>query len=260
MRHCSRLLIAGLLLGAAGPGAFARAADPQPVIVADFEQAADARLVASRKGAALSNDISSRGRSSLKLHAGDYLNIRTQRLGLARRGDLLRIDLFNAGAEPGQVRAEVFDAAARQSYRRLLAAYPAGERAADAAYGLASCAYNLGEHEAAIASHRRAAELTDHSPNFKGQLGRAYALAGKQSEAREILDELLKTAEQSYISSLDIAIIHAALGDEDRAFEWLEKAYQERADHLPYLKVNPRLDQLRGDPRFEDLLRRMWLD
>jgi len=116
MRHCSRLLIAGLLLGAAGPAAFARAADPKPVIVANFEQAADARLVASRKGAALSTDISSRGHSSLKLHAGDYLNIRTRRLGLARRGDLLRIDLFNAGAEPGQVRAEVFDAAARQSY------------------------------------------------------------------------------------------------------------------------------------------------
>ena len=117
-----------------------------------------------------------------------------------------------------------------------------------------------GDYEAAIESHRRAAELTGHSPNFKGQLGRAYALAGKQSEAREILDELLKTAEQSYISSLDIAVIHAALGEEDRAFEWLEKAFQERADHLPYLKVNPRLDQLRDDPRFEDLLRRMWLD
>ncbi len=85
MRHCSRFLIAGLLLGAAGPAAFARAAGPQPVIVADFERAADARLVASRKGAVLSNDISSRGRSSLKVRSGDTLNIRTRRLGLARR-------------------------------------------------------------------------------------------------------------------------------------------------------------------------------
>jgi hypothetical protein len=49
------------------------------------------------------------------------------------------------------------------------------------------------------------------------------------------------------------------LGEKDRAFEWLEKAYEERSDLLVYLKVEPRLDSLRGDPRFADLLRRMRL-
>ena len=117
-----------------------------------------------------------------------------------------------------------------------------------------------GDYEAAIAAHRKAAELTNQSPNFKVQLGRAYALAGRHEEAREILDEMVQAAEQSYISSFDLAVIHTALDEKDRAFEWLEKAYSERADHLPYLKVNPRLDPLRADPRFEELLRRMWLD
>jgi serine/threonine-protein kinase len=117
-----------------------------------------------------------------------------------------------------------------------------------------------GEFDAAIAAHRRASELTDHSPNFRGQLGRAYALAGRETDARQILTELRDTAERTYVSSLDLAIIHAALGETENAFRLLEQAYEERADHLPYLKVNPRLDSLRGDARFADLQRRMGLD
>ena len=115
MGRCSRFFIAGLLLGVVWP-ATASAAEVRPVVVANFEQAADADIVSSRKGAVISGDISSRGRSSLRVRAGDVLNIRTSRLGSARRGDLLRIDFFNAGAAPQQVRAEIFDAVARKSY------------------------------------------------------------------------------------------------------------------------------------------------
>jgi TolB-like protein/Tfp pilus assembly protein PilF len=117
-----------------------------------------------------------------------------------------------------------------------------------------------GAYDAAIAAHRQAAELTDRQPNFLGQLGRACALAGKQREARDVLAQLMEASKRIYVSALDISIIHMALGEEDRAFDWLERAYDERADHLPYLKVNPRLDPLRGDPRFKDLQRRMGLD
>ena len=113
-RH-SRFVIAGLMLSVVWPAA-ARAAELRPVIVAGFEQASDAGIVKSRRGVGVSGDISSRGRSSLKVRAGDMLNIRTLRFGSARRGDLLRIDLFNAAATAQQVRAELFDVAARKSY------------------------------------------------------------------------------------------------------------------------------------------------
>jgi serine/threonine-protein kinase len=116
-----------------------------------------------------------------------------------------------------------------------------------------------GRYDEAIAAHLRAGELTDQGPNFTAQLGRAYALAGRDDEARKVLGELMKASERTYVSSLDIAIIHTALGEYDRAFDWLARAYEERADHLPYLKVNPRLDPLRQEPRFQDLLQRMGL-
>jgi serine/threonine-protein kinase len=116
-----------------------------------------------------------------------------------------------------------------------------------------------GRYDDAIAAHDRASELTDASPNFAGQLGRAYALAGRPDEARKVLRGLMESSKEVYVSSLDIAIIHAALEETRQALNWLERAYDERADHLPYLKVNPRLDALRSDPRFERLMERMGL-
>jgi len=115
----------------------------------------------------------------------------------------------------------------------------------------------VGSYDAAISAHRRASVLTEGQPNFEGQLGRAYALAGRDEEARQVLGRLIEASKEVYVSSLDIAIIHAALGQKERAFELLEQAYAERADHLPYSKVNPRLDPLRSDLRFQRLLERM---
>jgi len=114
-----------------------------------------------------------------------------------------------------------------------------------------------GQYDEAIAAHEKAAELSAGSPNFRGQLGRAYALAGRTDDAREILDELIRLSGEQPISSFDICLIHLALGDNDRAIEWLERAYEERSDHVPYLQANPRLDPLRSDPRFQEILRRM---
>jgi len=116
-----------------------------------------------------------------------------------------------------------------------------------------------GLHDEAIAAHLRASELTDRGPNFFAQLGRAYALAGRSDDARKVLEELTMASKETYVSSLDFAIIYTALGERDLAFECLERAYEERADHLPYLKVNPRFDPLRSEPRFQDLLQRLGL-
>ncbi|MCP3981797.1 MAG: protein kinase [bacterium] len=117
-----------------------------------------------------------------------------------------------------------------------------------------------GRHEEAIAAHTRAAELTAQEPNFAGQLGRAYAVAGRSDRAHDVLESLLVHAKTRYVSELDIAIVYAALGESESALDWLERAFDERADHLPYLKVNPRLDVLRSAPRFKTLLQRMGLE
>jgi serine/threonine-protein kinase len=106
----------------------------------------------------------------------------------------------------------------------------------------------------AIEAHRRAASLSGDSPVFKGQLGRAFAMAGRRDEATALIDELIAASETTRVSSHDIAVTYGALGEKDRAIEWLEKAVAEHAEHVPYLKVNPRLDVLRSNPRFKAIL------
>jgi Flp pilus assembly protein TadD len=88
----------------------------------------------------------------------------------------------------------------------------------------------------------------------EGKLGHAYAISGNRTEAMKILRKL----EQSGLTEEfhDIALIHAGLGDKDRAFLWLERSFKERSRSLVFLQVAPALDSLRRDPRFADLVRR----
>ncbi len=87
-----------------------------PIVITDFEHSSDKRLVDTQHGAMISDDISSHGRCSLKIQAAEYVNIRTQRLGLSRPHDLLKIDLFNACGTVQQVRAEIFDETSLRGY------------------------------------------------------------------------------------------------------------------------------------------------
>jgi TolB-like protein/DNA-binding winged helix-turn-helix (wHTH) protein/Tfp pilus assembly protein PilF len=86
-------------------------------------------------------------------------------------------------------------------------------------------------------------------------LGYVYAVSGRKAEARKILAELQSLSEHSYVPATDMALIYAGLGDKDKAFAWLDKAYEEHSFSLSNLKVEPRFDPLRSDPRFADLLR-----
>ena len=82
-----------------------------------------------------------------------------------------------------------------------------------------------------------------------------YGLAGRTSDARAVLQDLLRErAGPKYIAADDVAAVYVGLGETDRAFEWLQKACDERAAALMNLKVDPALDSLRGDPRFAALL------
>ena len=108
----------------------------------------------------------------------------------------------------------------------------------------------------AVAELQRATALDD-SLEPRAQLAHAYALAGRKSEARKLLAELMGRARHQYLSPYDIALIYVSLGDYPRALQSLEDAFEDRSEWCPFLKVDPRLDPLRSDPRFKDLLRRM---
>jgi serine/threonine-protein kinase len=88
-------------------------------------------------------------------------------------------------------------------------------------------------------------------------LGYTFALTGRRREAEGALEELRALSKRRYVSAFPIAWVYMGLGDKDRAFEWLEKAYLERAGRLTYLNVLRAFDPLRSDPRFQRLLDRM---
>ncbi len=116
--------------------------------------------------------------------------------------------------------------------------------------------------EAAITELSKAVALSGEGrrPVMEAALGHAYAAAGKRVEAQRLLDGLKAAAERRYVSPYSMAVIYLALGDRVQAFTWLNRAYEERDNWLIYLKVEPRLDPLRSDARFADLLRRIGLE
>ncbi len=130
------------------------------------------------------------------------------------------------------------------------------------AHGRLGIAYAFkGMYEEAIAEYQRVIELSGsraETPGISAVLAHAYAASGRADQARDILNRLKEQSQRSYVSPCDIAEVHAALGEEDQAFEWLEKAYDARSSDLRFLKVSPSFtDSFRLDPRFTDLLRRV---
>ncbi len=119
---------------------------------------------------------------------------------------------------------------------------------------------NLGRPEDAVSEARTAVELGDREPNLLGFLGAALAEAGEIDEARAVLDELLERTKERYVEPNAVATVYAALGDNDAAFEWLERAYEERSQMLANVHSSRGpIYRLRADPRFNELMRRMGL-
>jgi tetratricopeptide (TPR) repeat protein len=94
---------------------------------------------------------------------------------------------------------------------------------------------------------------------MKAEYAHALALSGDTSKALAELDSLAELSKERYISSYHIAAIYVALKDKDLAFKWLEKAYQQRADWMVFLAIDPRFDSLHSDPKFVDLYLRQRL-
>ena len=114
-----------------------------------------------------------------------------------------------------------------------------------------------GMYAEAIAQLQTAMSLSGGSRYVTPGLAHAYAAAGQKARALELLNQLRQSSERSYVDPYDIALIYAALGDKDQGFMWLEKAYWGRSESLTFVKVDPRMDSLRSDSRFRDLLRRL---
>ena len=125
--------------------------------------------------------------------------------------------------------------------------------------GLAEVYEIKGMHEEAINELQKAIAIGGRTSAALAMLGHAYAASGKQDEAQEILAELDEVSKRAYVSSYDLAILYVGLGDKEKALEQLNKAYEDRAGWIIYLKVEPIFDPLRSDPRFADLVRRVGL-
>jgi DNA-binding winged helix-turn-helix (wHTH) protein/TolB-like protein/Tfp pilus assembly protein PilF len=146
-----------------------------------------------------------------------------------------------------------YDEAVEQ-YRRALELEP---DFVPALFPLSLALAQLGDFEEAVAVARRAAEASGEHPIMLASLAGIYASAGRREEAAGLLERLLTggRAAPPYV----LAGVYARLGDPDRAFACLERAFAERASHLADLNIDPEFDPIRADPRFRELARRVGL-
>jgi DNA-binding SARP family transcriptional activator/TolB-like protein len=114
-------------------------------------------------------------------------------------------------------------------------------------------------YDDAITEFQRAITLSEGSTHAIVLLGHAYAISGRKKEALKILAELRELSTRKYVSSYRVATIYLGLGEKELTFEWLERAYEERDMWLSCLKVDPVLDDIRSDERFQGLLQRVGL-
>ncbi|HSQ19808.1 MAG TPA: hypothetical protein VLR92_05480, partial [Blastocatellia bacterium] len=109
----------------------------------------------------------------------------------------------------------------------------------------------------AVAEARKARDLSEYSTRPTAFLAYSLAKSGRGAEARAELEGLLKLSTQRYVSPYNIAMIYNGLGARDKMLAWLERGYQQRDPRMVFLKVEPKWNNSRDDPRFQDLLRRV---
>ncbi len=147
-------------------------------------------------------------------------------------------------------------AEALEHLRRALAMNPTAEEN----HRLLGLAYlQLGKLDESAAAFREAVAGSDSPTLATAGLGRVAVARGRLTEARGILDGLYAESREHYVSPVAFVMMHAGLNEADRAFEWLDRAMEDRRGWLAYLRVEPLVDPIRGDPRFGRLLEKMRL-
>jgi serine/threonine protein kinase/Tfp pilus assembly protein PilF len=117
----------------------------------------------------------------------------------------------------------------------------------------------MGRYDLAITEGEKGVNLSGGSPLMRAALAHSYGKAGRRKEALEILDDLTNLAKCKYVAPHFFAGIHIGLGENAGALEYLEKSYEDHSHWLIYLHIDPSMDDLRQDPRFQDLLKRVGL-
>ena len=102
--------------------------------------------------------------------------------------------------------------------------------------------------------------MLDDNLSTRAWLGHAYAIAGKIGEAQGVINDLKERSKSRYISPYDMAMIYIGLKEREQAFAWLDKAFEDRNDSLVWLRFDPRLDSIRTDSRFINLVQRVGLN
>ena len=116
-----------------------------------------------------------------------------------------------------------------------------------------------GQYVEAISAAQQAIDNSEGNPLYIASLGHAYAKAGDITQARQVLDRLEREAATRHVSAYHTGVIYGAIGEIDEAFVWLDRAFEERSSWIGYMAVDPRLDGLRSDPRFDALIRKAGL-
>jgi len=151
--------------------------------------------------------------------------------------------------------AREYDQAIEQ-YSKVLEMDPGFTRA----YVTLGSAYaKMGMHDEAIGIIQKAIEVSGDRMKLAA-LGRAYAVAGRTDEALQVIDDLKALSEERYVTPYAFTLIYASMGENDEAMTWLRRACDEGVSDLIYLKVDPFLDNLREDPRFAVLLKKVGLE
>lgn len=175
-------------------------------------------------------------------------------IGRAQEVDPLSLSISNAVARQFYF-ARRFDEAIEQC-RRTLEMDP---HFLPAHYRLGGIYLQKQMYQEAISEYQMTVEISEGEPVMMAGLGYAYAAAGKEKEAEDVLNDLLKLSTSQHAEPTILVQIYAALGKTDQAFECLEKTYAGRYPLMIYLKVDPGLDNLRSDPRLQDLIDRVGL-
>ncbi len=151
--------------------------------------------------------------------------------------------------------------AARRYDQAILESQTAVERQPDFGYARAVLGLSYAENGryAEAVTEAQSATRLDDSPLMLALLVQVHALARKRSEAMKVLQDMEQLTKKRYVCSYEVATAYVLLREKDQAFRWLDKAVEERSDCMVALAVDPRLDSLRSDPRFQDLQRRVGL-
>lgn len=113
------------------------------------------------------------------------------------------------------------------------------------------------DYSSAIREFQETERLSGPDPYIDALIGYAEALRGNTRKTRKILAELIARSQHEYVSAFSLALLYLSLGDRNKAFQWLEHAREDRSTYLVYAKVDPLMDTLRSDLRFNLLLQRM---